>query len=119
MALDRLIRLTIRARGTRDDEGNYIPGDLVFDQNIWVEQLNEGTTYELDVSGGFLRAFRNRTYNARFLAQLLLPDADGVVVAPSLVQVFDRAGRDWRIISFGEVGERRRYMEIEVRREQV
>ena len=110
MALDRLIRLVVQLHGDASPR---------LDKKVWAEQLDEGSIYEPDDSGFFLRTFRNRTYHIRYDADLMEPQADGDVYTPLSLTVYDEEGRNWTGVSFGEVGERRRFGEIQVRREQV
>ena len=109
--LDRRIRLIITSEGSYTKDGQYIPGAEILNASLWAEQADRGQTYNPDASGTLIT--RARSYMIRYLPALIEGVNGKPPVTPGQVLLFDEHGLHWQVQSYGEVGERRRFIEIE------
>ena len=109
--LDRRIRLIIVSGGQYSSGGIFTPGKEIFNASVWAEQFDRGQTYDPAESGTLIT--RARSYMIRYLPALIEGMKGQPPVTPGQVQLFDEHGLPWQVQSYGEVGERRRFIEIE------
>ncbi len=109
--LDRRIRLIITSEGHYSRGGDYIPGTEILNASVWAEQSDRGQTYNPAQSG--ITITRARSYMTRYLPALIEGVKGEPPATPGQVQLFDEHGLPWLVQSYGEVGERRRFIEIE------
>ena len=109
--LDRRIRLEIEAEGAVDpDTGRYVPGAVVTSEDLWCRREDMGSAEDIvDDSGALVvTSFVNFTIRWR---------ADLASVRDRLVTVYeelpDGTERDFYIRKVREVGDRRKFLEVE------
>ena len=109
--LDRRIRLIITTPGEYSRGGVYMPGVEILNASLWAEQSDRGQAYNPDASGTLIT--RAKSYMIRYLPALIEGVNGQPPATPGQVQLFDEHGLPWQVQSYGEVGERRRFIEIE------
>ena len=67
MPLDRRITVNIQAEGTRDDQGDFIPGPTT-SHDVWATRMDR-TQSDIEQEGGTLANIR-RDYRVRWFANL-------------------------------------------------
>ena len=106
MALDRRITIKIEELGTRDDEGEYIPGPVA-EYPVWAERRAAGSSDQA-TGGGFITVSA-QNYGVRWFRELELADI-------ALVEVEDEYGVTWDADSISPNDARRRFINIQVLR---
>ena len=106
MALDRRITIKIEEYGTRDMNGNYVPGPVV-SYPVWAERRAAGSN-DQPTSGGFITVSA-QNYGVRWFKELELADI-------ALVMVEDEYGQIWDADSIAPNDARRRFINIQVLR---
>ena len=109
--LDRRIRLIVTGQGSYSKSGEYTAGVEILNASLWAEQIDRGQTYDPGESGTTIT--RARSYLIRYIPVLIEGVKGSPPIAPGQVQLFDEHGLPWLVQSYGEVGERRRFIEIE------
>ena len=69
MPADRLITLTVRAEGMRDDTGVYIPGTVIATLRPWVQVVDSGSS-DLEDAGG-VAVVRRKDFTLRWRADVI------------------------------------------------
>lgn len=112
--LDRVVDLTLRTEGSRNEFGEWVPGTSTT-RNVWASRRD--TTLERNVTEGGSRQDIRRTYRVRWRADIVeavqqgaggigrlgLSDAG---LAFTVVNVLEVAGKRYEL--------RRRYLDLEV-----
>ena len=102
MALDRRITIRIRAEGTRDGHGEYVPG-AVTEYPVWAEQRGAGSADTVTPQGTEVTAVR--AYTVRHF--------EALAEAPiSRVDVVDHRGHVWNAENITLSDARRRFIDI-------
>ena len=79
MPLDRIIRLTVETAGGRNEFGEFVPGVVTFQGNVWATRRDR-TLEDVEQEGGTLNLAR-RDYRVRWMASLAAAVPDQVTVA--------------------------------------
>lgn len=74
-SLDRRCRVVCRGPGTRGEDGRFVPGPVVYDQNVWCSFQDQGSFEEITEGGAITQVaatvtirfhpviFNTRTFN--------------------------------------------------------
>jgi hypothetical protein len=103
MALDRRITIKIEAFGTRDENGQYVPG-AVTEYPVWAERRAAGSSDQA-TGGGFVTVSA-QNYGVRWFKALELADI-------ALVAIEDEFGQTWDADSIAPNDARRRFINIQ------
>ena len=103
MALDRRITIRIEEYGTRNEDGEYIPGP-VSEYPVWAERRAAGSNDQPTTSGFITVSVQN--YGVRWFKALELSDI-------ALVEIEDEYGQIWDPDSIAPNDARRRFINIQ------
>ena len=103
MALDARITIRIRAVGTRNDRGEYVPGAAT-DYELWADERNAGSSDEETPHGVRIREIRN--FTVRWFAELASALINNVSITHS-------DGSTWNALNIAHSDARRRFIAIE------
>ena len=106
MALDRRITIQIEEFGTRNQNGEYIPGPVT-NYPVWAERRAAGSS-DHATGGGFITVSA-QNYGVRWFRDLELADI-------ALVMIEDEFGQIWDADSIQPNDARRRFINIQVLR---
>ena len=107
MPLDSRITVGIKAEGTRDDQGRYVPG-AVTGYGVWADERNAGSTDEETSAGVVVREIR--TFMVRYFRELAVAPISRVSVTRT---EDDGSTSTWNPLNIARSNERRRFITIE------
>ena len=102
MALDRVVTLHLEAEGTRDEDGNYIPGPTT-DVRVWAQLVDGGESDSL-TSGGVI-VVRRAVVTIRWRA-------DVIDTPPSRMEFTDDYNVRYNVETVQDFAARRRFISI-------
>ena len=101
-ALDRRITLHLEAEGTRDDQGDYVPGPTT-DYPVWARIVGAGSSDSATGEGSRINRISN--FLVRWFLALEQARVDRVTIT-------DEHGRTWNADTIGESDARRRALTV-------
>jgi len=108
MAFDSRITVGIRAEGTRDTKGRYVPGPIT-NYPVWADERNAGSSDQEAPQGIIVREIR--TFLIRWFLALSVAPISRVSV--SKLEADGTTVSTWNALNKAESNERRRYITIE------
>ena len=102
MPFDRVATLTIRAEGARNDEGEYVPGDIVVEEDVWCQVRDGGFFEQVDIGGTDI--IQRSNFSLRWRDDVL-------TLGPELIEI-DLEGRTYTIQSVDDYDARKRLVNL-------
>ena len=101
MPLDTRLVITISSEGSRNQYGEYVPGDDPVEYPVWADVSSGGSSEFVQTGGSDIRA--GMAVTVRWFRQLAL--------APiRLVFITDALGQRWEVDNIGASDQRRRWL---------